>query len=177
MALIYCPECNNSISDQAINCPHCGYPLQKPREMLVRVRRRPGFEWKSSTTIMGLPLVHVAFGWSKKTGRLMVARGIISIGWFAVGLITFAQFGVGLLFGFGQFMAGAVVVGQFALGGYFGLGQFATGVIAIGQFAFGEYVLCQIGWGQYMWTPQYADPEAVTKFHELWQWLRSGFSG
>lgn len=29
MALINCPECNKQISDFAVNCPNCGYPLQK----------------------------------------------------------------------------------------------------------------------------------------------------
>lgn len=28
MALINCPECNKQISDFAVNCPNCGYPLQ-----------------------------------------------------------------------------------------------------------------------------------------------------
>jgi ribosomal protein L7/L12 len=28
MALIKCPECSNEISDKAIACPKCGYPLQ-----------------------------------------------------------------------------------------------------------------------------------------------------
>jgi hypothetical protein len=27
MSLISCPECNSEISDQASNCPHCGFPL------------------------------------------------------------------------------------------------------------------------------------------------------
>lgn len=27
MALITCPECNQQISDRAVACPHCGYPL------------------------------------------------------------------------------------------------------------------------------------------------------
>lgn len=27
MSLITCPECNQQISDHAISCPHCGYPL------------------------------------------------------------------------------------------------------------------------------------------------------
>ena len=27
--LIKCPECNREISDQAISCPHCGYPLKR----------------------------------------------------------------------------------------------------------------------------------------------------
>ena len=27
MALIKCPECDLQVSDKAISCPHCGYPL------------------------------------------------------------------------------------------------------------------------------------------------------
>ena len=27
MALIKCPECQLQVSDKAITCPHCGYPL------------------------------------------------------------------------------------------------------------------------------------------------------
>ena len=27
--LIKCPECGRDISDQAKNCPHCGYPIEK----------------------------------------------------------------------------------------------------------------------------------------------------
>ena len=27
MALIKCEECNQSISDKAYDCPHCGYPM------------------------------------------------------------------------------------------------------------------------------------------------------
>ncbi len=28
MALINCPDCSNSISDQAAACPHCGHPVK-----------------------------------------------------------------------------------------------------------------------------------------------------
>lgn len=28
MCLIICPECAGTVSDKAISCPHCGYPLQ-----------------------------------------------------------------------------------------------------------------------------------------------------
>ena len=28
MALIKCPECDLQVSDKAISCPHCGYPMQ-----------------------------------------------------------------------------------------------------------------------------------------------------
>jgi len=29
MALINCPECQNEVSNEASNCPHCGYPLSE----------------------------------------------------------------------------------------------------------------------------------------------------
>lgn len=29
MAIVSCPECNNSISEKAIMCPHCGYKIKK----------------------------------------------------------------------------------------------------------------------------------------------------
>lgn len=31
MAIINCPECNNSISDAAFKCPNCGVQLRKPK--------------------------------------------------------------------------------------------------------------------------------------------------
>lgn len=30
MALISCPECNKQISDKAISCPNCGFPINNP---------------------------------------------------------------------------------------------------------------------------------------------------
>ncbi len=27
MALIKCPECKNQVSDKAVTCPHCGFPI------------------------------------------------------------------------------------------------------------------------------------------------------
>lgn len=28
MALINCPECNNTVSDSAVACPHCGFSIR-----------------------------------------------------------------------------------------------------------------------------------------------------
>lgn len=36
--LIICPECGKEISDRAINCPHCGYPLNTPSRTKPRIR-------------------------------------------------------------------------------------------------------------------------------------------
>ena len=52
MALIKCPECGNQISDKAITCPHCGYPITAThvvekastrRSFTVAYRSGPGF--------------------------------------------------------------------------------------------------------------------------------------
>ena len=120
----------------------------------------------------GWPLVHVAFGKNRRTGKLLVAKGIIAIGQFAVGIVTVAQFGIGILFGFGQFVAGYAAVGQLALALYFGLGQLSSGMTAIGQFAFGRYVLAQAGMGKYIWTGSFKNPEAVRYFTELWKGIK-----
>jgi len=177
MALVYCPECMAQISEEAKTCPQCGYPLKEEPEPAAAVpqARWRGYEWKSKTAIYGLPLIHIAIGRNKETGKLLVAKGIIAIGQFAIGLITVAQFGIGFLFGFGQFVAGAIAVGQFAGGISFGLGQFATGAVAIGQLAFGEYVLAQFGFGRHVWSKTIRDPEAVEYFTNLWKAVRNIF--
>ena len=174
MALTECPECGARISEKAAVCPKCGYPM-KPAADLTLITRRfmRGFEWKSKTEILGWPLIHIAIGRNKETGRLMMAKGIIAIGQFAIGVITIAQFGIGILFGLGQFVGGILAVGQFALGVYFGLGQFATGITAIGQFAFGWYIRAQIGYGKYIWSTQIKDPQAIEYFCDLWQSVKS----
>ena len=151
MALITCPECGARISDKALVCPKCGY-LMQPAADLTRVTRMlwRGFEWKSKTTIFGWPLVHIAIGRNKETGKLMAAKGIIAIGQFGIGVITIAQLGIGILFGLGQCVGGLIAIGQIALGGYFGLGLFAIGLTAIGQFSFGHYDRAQVGYGRYV---------------------------
>ena len=106
--MISCRECNQAVSDQAPLCPHCGAPYPA----------RPkwdgwGFEYRSSATVLGWPLVHISFKY--RPNRVPVpARGVFAIGQFAVGLFTLAQFGVGV-FGVGQFMAGGFILAQFGL--------------------------------------------------------------
>ncbi|MDA8142139.1 MAG: hypothetical protein M0036_26120 [Desulfobacteraceae bacterium] len=103
-----CRECGHQVSEQALQCPECGAPYPaKPKWDGF------GYEYKSKTTLLGWPLVHVSFKY--RPNRLPVpAKGIIAIGQFAVGIFTIAQFGIGL-FGLGQFMIGGYLVSQFAL--------------------------------------------------------------
>lgn len=36
MALIKCPECELQVSDKALSCPHCGFPLRETHEQKRR---------------------------------------------------------------------------------------------------------------------------------------------
>ena len=87
--MVNCASCEREISVNAGVCPHCGH------------RRYRGYEWKSDIDVFGWPLIHIAAGRDSKTGKLKVAKGIIAIGQFGIGLFTFAQVGIGLFFGFG----------------------------------------------------------------------------
>lgn len=134
-------------------------------------------EFKSHATFLGLPLLHYTRGICPETGRRVIAKGVVGVGRLATGilaighasfgLIAIGQLGLGLLLGLGQGATGLYAVGQAAIGFLFGLGQVATGEIAIGQFAYGKYVLAQIGYGDYVWSTNRADPEAVAFFKSL----------
>jgi ribosomal protein L37E len=169
MALTTCRECGEQVSDTAKICPHCGAPHPYKEEW-----KGWGYEWKSESTFLGYPLVHIAFGKNEK-GRLRVAKGVIAIGQFAIGAVTIAQFGIGFLFGFGQVILGMTAIAQLAITILFGLGQFSVGYIAIGQFAIGYYVLAQAGFGEHIWTQKVKDPEAIRYFKNLLQQLKEVF--
>lgn len=128
--LAACRSCRKEVSTEAMSCPHCGAPFPARRAWGGR-----GYEWKSKTTVMGYPLVHVAYG-RDENGKLRVAKGVVAIGQFGIGVITIAQFGVGFLFGLGQFMLAPLVLAQFAVG-LFAVGQFALGLFALGMLAMG----------------------------------------
>jgi hypothetical protein len=166
MALTTCRECGAEVSDQAQTCLRCGAP-QAPAPSYPGF----GFEWKSSRTYGGYPLVHIAFGKDSR-GKWRVAKGIIAIGQFALGLVTVAQFGVGLIFGFGQFILGGAVLAQFAGGLVLGVGQVATGYVAIGQVVLAYYGLGQIGLGEFLWSMSRKDAEAVRFFLSWWEYLK-----
>ena len=167
MALLKCRECGQEVSTEAFTCPHCGAP--RPGDIGWR---GTGFEWQSTQTFLGYPLIHVAVGKDAR-GKRRVAKGVIAIGQFAVGLITVAQFGVGLLFGFGQFIFGFTALAQFAGALYFGVGQFATGYTAVGQIVLAHYGLAQTGWATHLWSMEHRDPLAVEYFRQLLEVLRS----
>jgi hypothetical protein len=161
MSLKPCRECGREVSTEAVLCPQCGAP--RPTNLAWK---GTGVEWKSQARVLGVPLIHVAFG-RDQYGKIRVAKGVIAVGQFAIGLITVAQFGIGILFGFGQFIFGLVALAQFAGALFLGVGQIATGALAVGQFVAGWYGLCQVGWAKYLWSPAWVDAEALAMFSTL----------
>jgi hypothetical protein len=144
MALIRCPECQREISDGALACPGCGFPLRGGRPA-GRFGLGACYEYKSSRTIFGLPLVHIVYGpaWA---GGFKPARGFIAIGNVAIGVIAVGGFAAGLftLAGIGL---GLVCVAGLAFGIGVGVGGIATGYLAVGGMAIGVYAIGGLGIG------------------------------
>ena len=134
-------------------------------------------EFKSHATLFGLPLIHYTYGKNPETGRRVLAKGIIAVGRLACGfiaighisfgLVAIGQIAIGLVFGLGQLSTGLAAIGQLAIAAYLGLGQIAAGYIAIAQFGIGKYVLAQAGFGEFVWSVNRADPQAVEFFKAL----------
>ena len=126
-----CRECQHPVSENAFACPGCGapYPAKSKWDGW-------GFEYKSKTRLLGLPLVHISFKY--RPNRVpVVAVGVISIGQFGAGIINISQFGIGI-FSLSQFTVAAYAVAQFAVAyscvaqfGFYldqGIGQFVKNV-------------------------------------------------
>jgi hypothetical protein len=134
-------------------------------------------EFRSHSTLFGVPLLHITWGKCPETMQRITAKGIIAIGRFAVGglaighasfgAVAIGQLGLGVFLGLGQATSGAFAFGQLAIGGLVGIGQLVCGHMAIGQLAFGEYVLAQLGLGTHVWDVRGADPAAVQFFRGL----------
>src|SRR4030042_1719745 len=98
MALTNCPECRHEVSDKATTCPGCGHPLaaQSGPRLGGGYPFYNGYEYKSKTTILGLPLIHIAQGFTPE-GRYRVAKGFIAIGNVAVGVLAIGGAAVGII--------------------------------------------------------------------------------
>jgi hypothetical protein len=86
-------------------------------------------QYKSQTSILGIPIVHVALGAPPENrARRGVARG-----WIAIGDIAF-----GVVFSVGGVAFGGIALGGLAIGGI-GLCGLGLAVYALGGGAFGVY--------------------------------------
>ncbi len=141
--------------------------------------RMYGYEYRSKTTLFGLPLVHIATGMDPRTGRKRIAKGIIAIGDVAVGMLAIGgcAFG-GIAIGgaaIGLITLGGVSIGLlFALGGgaigTIAVGGAAIGVVAFGGGALGYYAAGGGAWGVHAYGGNVQDPEVIA-FFENQGWL------
>ncbi len=146
-----CPFCAEPIQDEAVKCRFCGEFLDgRPR---VAAPWGWGYEYRSKSTIAGLPLVHIAQGIDPVTGAPRVARGVIAIGQVAIGLvavgglalggITFGGVSLGLAALGGAAVGIAAAVGGLSVSGYLAIGgvalslQYALGGLALAPHALG----------------------------------------
>jgi hypothetical protein len=120
------------------------------------LRQAMGYEYRSKTKLLGLPLVHIAHGLDPATGKVRVARGVVAVGGRARGVFAFGGEAIGV-FAFGGAAIGVLAVGGFAIGLVtlsglsIGLilasGGLAVGGIAFGGLAVGYYALGGLTFG------------------------------
>ena len=96
-----------------------------------------GYEYRSSATIGGWPLIHVCAGIDPVTMRPRVAKGVVAIGNLAVGVLAIGGVACGLFAVGGVSIGLLLAVGGAALGLGVSIGGFAVGSIAIGGVAVG----------------------------------------
>jgi len=89
--------------------------------------RIKAFEFKSKTSIFGLPLVHINTGGAYMSNK---ATGVIAIGDIAVGFVSFGGVSTGVI------AIGAIAIGPLAFGAV-AIGGVAIGAVAVGAYAFG----------------------------------------
>lgn len=162
MALIPCTECGHSISDRAVACPRCGAPT-------AGGLARPfygGYEYKSKSTFLGLPLVHVATGWDSVSQRRRIAKGIVAVGDIAVGVFALGGLAIGGI-AIGGASLGVVALGGAAVALLFATGGLAIGGVAIGGMAIGYYALGGAAFGAHPLGANFQDPRAL-EFFQRW---------
>lgn len=112
---------------------------------------RRQYEYKSSRTLFGLPLVHIncGYGLCRAKGIVAVgnvATGVVALGGISVGVLSLGGLSLGLLLALGGAAIGGAAVGGFALGvlaggglawGWLSIGGLAKGTYAVGGVAFG----------------------------------------
>jgi tRNA A-37 threonylcarbamoyl transferase component Bud32 len=138
------------------------------------LRHALGYEYKSKTTVFGLPLVHIATGIDLRTGRKRIAKGIIALGDIAVGVMAYGGLAVGgITFGgcslgvisLGGLSVGVLLaVGGAAISGGLSIGGLAIGAVGLGGMAIGVYAFGGGALGLHAMSGEGIDPEAEKLF-------------
>jgi hypothetical protein len=98
-----------------------------------------GFEYRSSVSIAGLPLIHICTGLDPGTMRPKVAKGVIAIGNIAIGAVAIAGLSCGIVTVGGGSIGLLFALGGAAIGAGLSIGGLAIGSFAVGGLAIGLY--------------------------------------
>lgn len=127
-----------------------------------------GFEYRSTATLAGLPLVHICAGIDPVTMRPRVAKGVIAIGNIAVGVVAIGGLACGLATVGGASLGLLFALGGAAVGVGLSIGGFAVGSIAIGGVAIGfSYAVGGAAFGRAIVDGQRCD-QAALEFFRAW---------
>jgi serine/threonine protein kinase len=135
-----------------------------------------GVDYRSKTTLLGLPLLHVTSGIDPATGKARVSKGIIAIGGRAQGVIAVGGMASGGLaiggLAIGIFAFGGAAVGVFSFGGLamaliLALGGGSLAPIALGGGAIGYFALGGWAAGMHPLAANAIDP-AAKEFFASW---------
>jgi hypothetical protein len=120
-----------------------------------------GFEYTSSASLAGWPLIHICAGIDAVTMRPKVARGVIAIGNIAVGGLAVGGLACGLLTIGGLSVGILAAFGGAALGLGLSMGGFAVGSVAVGGAAIGFlYAIGGVALGPAVINGQHCDAAA-----------------
>lgn len=126
------------------------------------------YEYRSSATIGGWPLIHVCAGIDPVTMRPRIARGVVAIGNVAVGALAIGGVACGLFTLGGASIGLIAAVGGAALGLGLSVGGFAAGSIAIGGAAVGfVYAIGGVALGPAVIDGRHCD-EAARELARRW---------
>ena len=194
----YCSNCQYVLTGatDSSKCPECGEPLVN---ILVRHQVKAqysGRRYRSTTRLMGLPLIDIALGPVEGEPK-GVARGFIAIGDYATGWLAIGGFARGFVaiggFAIGGFSIGGMSIGLLGALGGAAIGGFASGGAAIGGVAsggmgagfaaqggagFGYYVRAGGGYGKHLIDGRgSSSQEAIDMFRSLEWFYGSGWPG
>lgn len=127
-----------------------------------------GFEYRSTATLAGLPLVHICVGIDPSTMRPRVAKGVVAIGNVSVGVVAVGGLACGLLTVGGASLGLLFALGGAAVGVGLSIGGLAIGSIAIGGVAIGfAYAIGGAAFGSAIVDGQRCD-QAALEFFRPW---------
>jgi hypothetical protein len=127
-----------------------------------------GYEYRSSATIGGLPVIHVCLAVDPTTMRPRVAKGVIAIGNIALGGIAIAGVACGLVTIGGLSCGALLALGGLAVGAGFSVGGLAIGSIAVGGAAIGfKYAVGGAAFGDAIIDGRRCD-QAALDFFRRW---------